>query len=228
MMLATELYEPLRLAIALLCLLLALKIRHAPMCLYLLANAVEHFFPPLLYNAAWWRFGSFPVRLIQLSLALSVTLDLIRRIDMGTRDKWRLVAFAQFVGLEVALLPWVADLPDWFHSADTLRQNIYLGMAVAWTLISLLHSDLDMPRPQWRIGFGWMLWLWLQFVGASTAKHGLLWRIVEWKGGSFWWHAVSDLSIAGQTAVACWWLLSAARLSFRSPRADLVAVADRR
>jgi|ERR1700722_6227022 len=179
------------------------------MVAYLAVDAIEHAIPAHLYSASWWRFTSLPIRTIQFASALWLTCWLFckcggRLLYLGLMASMFGAAFTLGAGY------WLPA--DWFHAADMWRQNGYLGLLIGWGMAWNILNDRDGINIRLRrLSAGWVWWLAFQFLGATTGAGGLLWDIVQWKGGEAWWYGVSETSLAGQVAVAIWWLLAKGR-----------------
>lgn len=211
-------YPWLRIALAMASVIACFPYPASILTAYLAVNAVEHMdvlleyvVPSHLYNADFWRYFSLPARVLTLTAAICVTAWMFRSstTTLNKRERLYLRITCIVIGSAIALVPAYQLPRDWFHLADATRQFIYLGMFVSWAMaIGWLRFERCVPleRPILRLGIGWVAWLGLQFLGATTGAGGLLWDLVQWEGGKSWWFGVSDISIAGQIVIAIWWL----------------------
>lgn len=134
-------------------------------------------------------------------------------------ERSAILVFATAGGFLCVVSGWYWVPENWFQGFAVIRQYAILLIAVAvslgWWYVRVRRPVpmSDMLRDH---GAYWCIWCWTGFLAATTVKGGLLWLLVQWKGGVDWWFVWSVSALGLQLVLVLSWWISLPDLRLRS------------
>lgn len=178
-------------------------------------EALSNLLPQRVDDPMWWRYEWLPLAALRLSLAVLAALNAFSFLRGQTLPVERrlLLTFSAIIGLAVVLMGFAWRPENRFQAAITVRQYVYLMLAVAcsvaWWYV-LVRRPVVLTIGSFLHGWLWCAWLWPAFVLSATGKGGLLWFIIQWSGNRAAWVTVSEICLCLQVAIAGIWCISIA------------------
>lgn len=188
---------------------------------YLYAESVSLAIPAQISDPEWWRWVWAPVAAIRLCLLVAAALEVFAFLRPHTHREERsaLLAASLAAGMACLFAGWYWHPTNGFQRFTIARQCVLLVVAVA-TSVAWWYVRRCRPVPISNLlrdhGALWCCWCWVVFAASTTAKGALLWRIVDWEGGEWWWKVVSCGALLAQGGLIGGYWVSLPDLRMRS------------